>query len=249
MEQTTVISIKGLSVSYEKKRVLTNIFLNFKAGNLYGVIGPNGAGKSTLFKAILGLIDINAGTIKIEGEPIKTKRKKVVYVPQKSEVDWSFPATVYDIVLMGRYPHKKIFQRQNTEDYSIAMEALEEVGISDLKDRQIGALSGGQQQRVFIARALCQQAEIFLLDEPFVGVDMTTEEHIIKILKKLASQGKTLLVVHHDLSTVPEYFNKVLLLNQRKIAFGDTDVAFTAEHIAQAYSGQLPILHQIGMIE
>jgi len=243
------ISIKGLSVSYERKRVLTNIFLEIEAGNIYGVVGPNGAGKSTLFKAILGLIDINTGSILVDGEPITKKRKQVVYVPQKNDVDWTFPATVFDIVVMGRYPHKGIFQRINKEDERIVMEAMEEVGITHLKDRQIGELSGGQQQRVFIARALCQQADIFLLDEPFVGVDIPTEEKIIQILKSLASQGKTLLVVHHDLSSVDDYFDKVILLNQRLVAYGDTNTTFTRENIGKAYGGQLSILQKTGMIE
>ncbi|MFK8101707.1 MAG: metal ABC transporter ATP-binding protein [Saprospiraceae bacterium] len=242
------ISIKGLSVSYERKRVLTNIFLELEQGKVCGVIGPNGAGKSTLFKAILGLIDINIGTVLINGQSIDTQRKTVVYVPQKNEVDWDFPATVFDIVLMGRYPHKKVFSRINDADKKIALEALEEVGIAHLQERQIGELSGGQQQRVFLARALCQRADIFLLDEPFVGVDVTTEEKIIQILRKLASQNKTLLVVHHDLSNVPSYFDTVVLLNQRLIAFGDTLRTFTEENIAKTYGGQLPILHKTGMI-
>lgn len=247
--QPSIISVKGLSVSYEKKRVLTNIYLDIEPGNIYGVIGPNGAGKSTLFKAILGLVDTNSGTVKVNGKPIQSNRKQVVYVPQKNDVDWNFPATVFDVVLMGRYPHKKIFQGISQEDKEIAMEALREVDIEHLKDRQIGELSGGQQQRVFIARALCQEAVIFLLDEPFVGVDMTTEEKIILILKRLASEGKTLLVVHHDLSTVADYFNKVILLNQRLIAYGDTEMVFTEDNITKAYSSQLPILHKTGMIE
>ncbi|MEM6963468.1 MAG: metal ABC transporter ATP-binding protein [Bacteroidota bacterium] len=244
-----MIQVKGLSVSYEKKRVLTNIFLEVEAGNIYGVVGPNGAGKSTLFKAILGLIDINTGEIKINGKDIRSQRKEVVYVPQKNDVDWTFPATVFDIVLMGRYPHKKIIQRLNREDKKMAIAALEEVGMTAFKDRQIGELSGGQQQRVFLARALCQEADIFFLDEPFVGVDMTTEEKIIQILKRLAAEGKTLLVVHHDLSTVEQYFDKVILLNQRLIAYGDTNTTFTKENIAKAYGGQLPILHKTGMID
>lgn len=245
---SAIITVQSLSVSYERKRVLTNIYLDIEPGNIYGVIGPNGAGKSTLFKAILGLIETNSGTIKIHGKSIKSSRKEVVYVPQKNDVDWSFPATVYDVVLMGRYPHKKIFERMNEEDKRIAMEALEEVGITQLKDRQIGELSGGQQQRVFIARALCQEASIFFLDEPFVGVDMTTEDKIIQILKRLASEGKTLLVVHHDLSTAAEYFNKIILLNQRLIAYGDTETVFTEDNVAKTYSSQLPILHKTGMI-
>jgi len=244
-----VITVKGISVSYEKKRVLTNIFLNIISGNIYGVVGPNGAGKSTLFKVILGLIEANTGEVIFNGKTLKERRRKVVYVPQKNDVDWSFPATVFDIVLMGRYPHKTVFQRLNKEDKEMAMHALEEVDMVSFRDRQIGELSGGQRQRVFLARALCQEADIFLLDEPFVGVDMTTEERIIQILKKLADEGKTLLVVHHDLSTVEEYFDKVILLNQRLIAYGDTNNTFTKENIAKAYGGQLPILHKTGMID
>ena len=242
------ISVTGLSVSYDKKIVLTNIFLEIEAGQVYGVIGPNGAGKSTLFKAILGLINTNAGKILVNGKSIEEQRKEVVYVPQKEDVDWQFPATVMDIVLMGRYPHLKLFQRLQKKDREAAMEALREIGIEHLKDRQIGELSGGQQQRVFLARALCQGANIFLLDEPFVGVDVTTEEKIIFILKKLASEGKTLLVVHHDLSTVKAYFDQVILLNQRLIAFGKTESTFTEENIAKAYGGQLPILQETGMV-
>lgn len=245
---TNAITVKGLSVSYERKVVLSNIYMDIEQGYLYGIIGPNGAGKSTLFKALLGLIQPNAGEILIEGAPIKSKRKKIVYVPQKSDVDWSFPATVLDVVLMGRYPHKKLFQRLDSQDHEMAMDALREMGIENLAQRQIGELSGGQQQRVFLARAICQQADIFLLDEPFVGVDMTTEEKIIQLLKKLATEGKTLLVVHHDLSTVRDYFDKVILLNQRLIAYGDTHQTFTEENVAQTYGGQLPILHQTGMI-
>jgi len=246
MSKDITVAIRGLSVSYERKRVLTNVFLELEAGNVYGVVGPNGAGKSTLFKAILGLIEPSNGTILINGKSILAGRKNVVYVPQKSDVDWQFPATVYDIVMMGRYPHKKIFQRLNKQDHAFAMQALEEVGMTQFKDRQIGELSGGQQQRVFIGRALCQQAEIFLLDEPFVGVDITTEERIINILKNLAAQNKTLLVVHHDLSSVRRYFDKVILLNQRLIAAGDTETTFTQENISKAYGGQLPILHKTG---
>ncbi len=244
----TTISIKGLSVSYDKKRVLTNIYLDIAAGNVYGVIGPNGAGKSTLFKAILGLLEPDSGEILINGLPIQKQRKKVVYVPQKDDVDWQFPATVMDVVMMGRYPHKGVFQKLDKTDKELAAKALEDVGILELKDRQIGELSGGQQQRVFIARALCQQADIFLLDEPFVGVDVTTEERIIEILRNLAEQGKTLLVVHHDLSSVPVYFDKVIMLNQRLVAAGDTDITFTEENIAKAYGAQLTILHKTGMM-
>lgn len=244
-----VISVNDLSVSYERKRVLSNIYLQVEQGHVYGVLGPNGAGKSTLFKAILGLIDVASGEVKVNSLPIESQRKAVVYVPQKGEVDWTFPATVYDVVLMGRYPHKSVFSRISSADHAKVKAALEELGITHLQKRQIGELSGGQQQRVFLARALCQEAEIFLLDEPFVGVDITTEEKIITVLKRLASEGKTLLVVHHDLSTVPAYFDQVILLNQRLIAYGATERTFTQENIAKAYSGQLPILHQTGMID
>ncbi|MEM0995113.1 MAG: metal ABC transporter ATP-binding protein [Bacteroidota bacterium] len=247
MNTAPSIEIKSLSVSYDQKRALTNLYLEIEAGHIYGVIGPNGAGKSTFFKAILGLTDTDSGTILVEGKPIQAQRKKVVYVPQKNDLDWTFPTTVLDVVLMGRYPHKGVFQRLNAQDKVMAINALEETDIVHLKDRQIGALSGGQQQRVFIARALCQGAEILLLDEPFVGVDIMTEEKIIHILKRLAADGKTLLVVHHDLSSVVDYFDKVILLNQRLIAYGDTLTTFTEENIAKAYKSQLPILHKTGM--
>jgi len=245
---TTHIKVRGLSVNYGTKRVLTNIHLDIHSGNVYGVIGPNGAGKSTLFKSILGLIDYNAGDIEVLGDEIEDVRKQIAYVPQKDEVDWEFPATVKDIVLMGRYPYKKLLQRLDKNDNAIAQDAMNKLGIADLADRQIGKLSGGQQQRVFIARALCQQADVFFLDEPFVGVDITTEEKIISILKELASEGKTILVVHHDLSTVEQYFDKVILLNQRLIAFGDTVTTFTQENIAKAYGPQLTILHKTGLV-
>jgi len=242
------IIVNGLSVSYDRKRVLTNIFLEVEKGNLYGVIGPNGAGKSTLFKSILGLTDSNSGSIEVLGQKIKKVRKKIAYVPQRDDVDWSFPATVMDIVLMGRYPHKTLMQRINNEDKVKARKAMEEIGIADLENRQIGQLSGGQQQRVFIARALCQEADIFFLDEPFVGVDILTEEKIISILKRLAKEGKTLLVVHHDLSTVEQYFDKVILLNQRLIAYGDTETTFTNENMAKCYGPQLTILNKAGLL-
>ena len=245
----SIISVKGLSVSYERKRVLANIFLEIEAGRVVGVVGPNGAGKSTLFKAILGLIDINTGTIKVAGKPIEEVKKKMAYVPQKNDVDWNFPATVMDIVQMGRYPHVKVLSRLSKRDIEISEYALEEVGMIQFRDRQIGELSGGQQQRVFLGRALCQEADVFFLDEPFVGVDITTEEKIINILRKMASESKTLLVVHHDLSTVDDYFHDVILLNQRLIAYGPTESTFSSENIKLAYGGQLPVLHDTGKLD
>jgi ABC-type Mn2+/Zn2+ transport system ATPase subunit len=238
------INIKGLSVSYDRKRVLTNIYLKVPAGSIVGVIGPNGAGKSTLFKAILGLIDNNVGDIKVHGQDIEEVRKRVAYVPQKDDVDWTFPATVTDIVRMGRYPHKGMFQSLNKKDFEIADQAMSDLSILDLKNRQIGELSGGQQQRVFIARALAQEADLFFLDEPFVGVDMLTEDKIIELLKRLREENKTTLVVHHDLSTVEEYFDHVILLNQRLVAFGKTEEVFTSENVNRTYGAQLNILHK-----
>ena len=249
MNNQISISVKGLSVSYERKRVLANIFLELKAGRVVGVVGPNGAGKSTLFKAILGLIEPNTGIIKILDKDSDQVRKEIAYVPQKNDVDWSFPATVMDVVMMGRYPFKGVFQRLSREDKDIALEALREVGMEAFRDRQIGELSGGQQQRVFLARALCQNAQVFFLDEPFVGVDILTEEKIINILKKLAKEGKSLLVVHHDLASVQDYFDDVILLNQRLIAYGPTKTTFNDENIRRTYGGQLPLLHKMGELD
>lgn len=242
------ITIEGLSVSYDKKRVLSNVYLRIEEGRLIGVLGPNGAGKSTLFKSILGLISNNTGTITIFGKPISESRKRIAYVPQRDEVDWTFPATVRDIVMMGRFPAKTIWQKMDAIDHRKAQEAMEELSILDLADRQIGALSGGQQQRVFLARALCQEADILMLDEPFVGVDITTEEHIIRVLRKLSKEGKTLLVVHHDLSSVKEYFDQVILINQRLVAYGDTDTTFVAENIAKTYGAPHTILLEAGNV-
>ncbi len=243
-----IITIKNLSVSYERKRVLTNIFLDLEMGKMYGLIGQNGAGKSTLFKAMLGLVEPSAGEIEYIGhKSLATLRPKMAFVPQKNEVDWTFPATVFDVVLTGRYPHKGILQRINAHDHTLALEALQQVGIEHLKDRQISELSGGQQQRMFIARALAQHADLFFLDEPFVGVDAATEASIINILKNLVAKGKTVLVVHHDLSTVHAYFDKVILLNQRLIAAGDVNTTFTPENIGKAFGGQLGILQMMNI--
>jgi ABC-type Mn2+/Zn2+ transport system ATPase subunit len=239
-----VIQIEGLSVSYSNRRVLTNIYLDIEAGHVIGVIGPNGAGKSTLFKSILGLTEISSGEIKIFNKDLKDVRLRLAYVPQKDDIDWTFPASVKDIVLMGRYPHKSLFQKLNEEDHRIADNAMKELEIYDLRDRQIGLLSGGQQQRVFIARALCQEADLLFFDEPFVGVDITTEEKTIQIMKRLASEGKTLLVVHHDLTTVPDYFSRLIMINQRLIAYGDTKAIFSNENISKCYGAQLTLLQK-----
>lgn len=244
-QKAMAVEIAGLSVSFGHKRVLANVHLELEAGRLYGVLGPNGAGKSTLFKAILGLLPVDSGTIKLLGVPVNTQWPRIAYIPQKDEVDWDFPATVRDIVIMGRYAHRRFWERMSAADRRAADQAMEAMGITELRDRQIGALSGGQQQRVFIARALCQEAELLFLDEPFVGVDITTERRIIEILKTLAAEGKTLLVVHHDLATVPEYFESAVLINQRIVAVGPTAETFTEDKLAATYGGQLPILHGV----
>lgn len=238
------IEIKGLSISYQSKRVLTNIFLNIHPGRIYGLVGPNGAGKSTLFKAILGLIEPDVGQVTVFGEALKRHPEHIAYVPQKDEIDWDFPATVEQIVRMGRYPFKKLFQGFNRADSEFVKEALRKMDLTDLKNRQIGKLSGGQQQRVFIARALCQNAEIYLLDEPFVGVDMVTENTIVDTLRELRGQGKTAVVVHHDLNTLEDYFDHTILLNQRMIAHGPTREVFTQENLSKAYGPQLNILNK-----
>ncbi len=245
---SVAISVQDLSVSYDRKRVLSNIFFEVEEGRRYGILGPNGSGKSTLLKAILGLIEDYDGTVEVLGQDVRNVRRRVVYVPQRSEIDFTFPATVKDVVLMGRYPHKKVFQRLNAEDHRLANEAMEELGITDLQNRQIGELSGGQQQRTFLARALAQQADVLLLDEPFVGVDIPTEEKIIEVLRRLSAAGKTLMVVHHDLQAVPEYFDHVVLLNQRLVAAGPTEEVFTPETLRRAFGGQLALLQQAGQI-
>jgi ABC-type Mn2+/Zn2+ transport system ATPase subunit len=229
------IEIEGLTVSYDRHPVLSNIYLDIDPGRIIGILGPNGAGKSTLFKAVLGLVRPDQGTVRVFGRPPGEYTERLAYVPQKDEVDWTFPASVRDIVLMGRYPGKSVFQSLTRRDRDIADNAMDKLGIRDLAGRQIGALSGGQQQRVFIARALCQEADLLLLDEPFAGVDIVTEEHIVHLLRELAAEGKTILVVHHDLSTVTDYFGQVLLVNRRVIAFGDTATTFSPANIARAF--------------
>ncbi len=236
------ITIRDLHVSYDEKVILEHIDLDIRKGKITGVVGPNGSGKSTLFKAILGLLESNAGTISITGKDIEHVRKSLAYVPQKDGVNWEFPATVSDVVIMGRYPHKSIFQGIGKKDWDIAVHALEDVGMTEYKDRQIGELSGGQQQRVFIARTLCQQAEFLFLDEPFVGVDIKTEEKIVEILKNLAKEGKTILVIHHDLSKIKDYFDDLILINRGIVAAGTVEETFTKANVEKAYGGSLPFL-------
>ncbi len=239
------INIEDLSINYGSKRVLSNIYLELLKGHVIGLIGPNGAGKSTLIKAILGLIDYEVGRIEVFGQPVDNVRKRIAYVPQKDEIDWSFPATVFDVVMMGRYPHISNFSSPSKADKELVHEAIEEMEMGPFKNRQIGKLSGGQQQRVFLARAIAQQADLFLLDEPFVGVDSTTEHKIIDLMQKQAKEDKMLLVVHHDLASVSHYFDKVIMLNQRIIAFGNVNEIFTEAYLKKTYGGQLSVLNNV----
>lgn len=236
------IKVENVTVAYRKKPVLQDISFTVPEGKLIGIIGPNGAGKSTLIKAILGLIPKASGSVSIYEKPYTKQRKLVGYVPQRGSVDWDFPTNALDVVLMGRYGHIGWFKRPSKKDVEYALECLDKVGMKEFANRQISQLSGGQQQRVFLARALAQDATVYLMDEPFVGVDAATEKAIISLLNELKEQGKTVLVVHHDLQTVKEYFDWVLLLNLRKIAIGPTEEVFTVDHLQKTYGGRLAFL-------
>ena len=222
------IEIRNLTVAYGENIALENLNLDVEAGSLMALVGPNGAGKSTLIKTILKFLKQITGEIKING-------KTLAYVPQRNSVDWDFPTTLFDVVEMGCYGRVGLFKRVSKEEKQQVLKAIEQVGMLDFKDRQISELSGGQQQRAFIARALVQEADIYLMDEPFQGVDSTTEKSIVDILKKLKSEGKTLIVVHHDLQTVPTYFETVTFINKSVIASGKIKEVFTQENIDMAY--------------
>ncbi|MEK5207756.1 metal ABC transporter ATP-binding protein [Psychrobacillus sp. FSL H8-0510] len=234
----TAIAVKELYVSYFGSEALKNVSFTVEEGKLVGIIGPNGAGKSTLLKALLNLIQKEKGEVAILGKTIKEMRTKVAYVPQRSSIDWDFPITVFDTVLLGTYPKLGVFKRPKKIDKAFAYECLEKVGMTEFSKRQIGELSGGQQQRVFLARALAQEPEIYLLDEPFVGVDVTSEETIILILKQLRDLGKTVVVVHHDLRKAKEYFNELILLNKELIDFGVVEKVIRPEVLEKAYNIQ-----------
>ncbi|WP_339017570.1 metal ABC transporter ATP-binding protein [Fusobacterium animalis] len=222
------IEIKNLTVAYGENIALEDFNLDVEIGSLMALVGPNGAGKSTLIKTILKFLKQITGEIKIS-------KKSLAYVPQRNSVDWDFPTTLFDVVEMGCYGRVGLFKRVNKEEKVKVLKAIEQVGMLDFKDRQISELSGGQQQRTFIARALVQEADIYLMDEPFQGVDSTTEKSIVDILKKLKSDGKTLLVVHHDLQTVPTYFESVTFINKTVIASGKVEKVFTQENIDKTY--------------
>ena len=231
-----VIEIEKLVVAYdEDKPVLDNFNLGIEKGKMTAFVGPNGAGKSTLIKAILEFVKPITGSITINGKKYAQEKKKTAYVPQRGSVDWDFPTTLYDVVEMGSYGRVGFLKRVPKSEKNRVMEAIEKVDMLEYVDRQISQLSGGQQQRVFIARALVQDAEIYLLDEPFQGIDKKTEGSIVKILKGLKEEGKTVIVVHHDLQTVPEYFDEVVLINRKVIASGKVNEVFTKENIDETY--------------
>lgn len=234
-EKTTVISVHNLTVAYEEEPVLWNISATIYQGSLLGVIGPNGAGKTTFIKSLLGLIKPIAGVISIFGKPNNNVSHAIAYVPQRTSIDWDFPINAFDVVLMGTYAQLGWFRRPQKKEREAALQALEQVGLREYAQRPIGQLSGGQQQRVFLARALVQDAPIYLLDEPFNGVDTVTEKLIVDVLKNLCKQGKTVVVVHHDLQTLAEYFDWLLLLNRTCVAYGPVDQVLKPEYICAAY--------------
>jgi manganese/zinc/iron transport system ATP- binding protein len=239
------LEIHDLTVSYHKKPVLWGVDLRIPKGQLIGIVGPNGAGKSTLIKAAMGLMPLNSGWVKVFGKPVKKNLRRVGYVPQRESVDWDFPVSVMDVVLMGRYGHLGLFKRPQKKDHEIARECLDKVKMLPYANRQISNLSGGQQQRVFLARALAQESDLYFMDEPFVGVDAATESAIVALMKELKDKGKTLLVVHHDLPTARNYFDMLLMLNMRVVAFGPTKEVFTNELLQKTYGGRLTILSEV----
>jgi manganese/zinc/iron transport system ATP- binding protein len=233
------LAVSGLTVSYGEKPVLFSVEFAAPAGAMLAIVGPNGAGKSTLIKAALGIVPRISGEVTVFGRPYEEMRHSIAYVPQRASVDWDFPATVLDVVLMGLYREIGLLPFAGRKHKAQAMECLERVGMAAFAGRQIGQLSGGQQQRVFLARALAQEAEIYIMDEPFAGVDAATERAIVAVLKQLNAAGKTIICVHHDLSTVTDYFDHVLLINVRKIADGPVATTFTAENLQATSGGRL----------
>ncbi len=238
----TAIDVRDLTVAYRDKPVLWDIDLTVPSGVLMAIVGPNGAGKTTFIKGMLGLIRAAAGQVRIFGKPYEEQRHCVAYVPQRGSVDWDFPTSVLDVVMMGLYGRLGWIRRPGRRERVLAIEALEKVGMQEFAERQISQLSGGQQQRVFLARALVQDAEVYLMDEPFQGVDATTERAIITLLRELRAADKTVVVVHHDLQTVAEYFDHVMLLNVRRIASGRVEDVFTDENLRLTYGGRVAFL-------
>lgn len=238
------IAVRELHVSYFGNEVVRDVSFSIERGSMVGIIGPNGAGKSTLIKAMLGLIPSDKGDIRFYGKETNEVRKQIAYVPQRSQIDWTFPITVMDTVLIGTYPSVGLFKFPKRKEKAWALECLRKVGLEEFRDRQIGELSGGQQQRVFLARALAQKPELLLLDEPFVGIDVASEETIIRILKELQLEDKTIVVVHHDLSKANTYFDQLLLMNKDLIKFGATHEVLNREVMSKAYAHQLQFLEK-----
>ena len=243
-EPDLALHVEDLTVSYQGKPVLWDVDIDIPPGVMAAVVGPNGAGKSTLLKAVLGLVAPTAGHVRLFGAPYARIRRRVGYVPQRSAVDWDFPTTALDVVQMGRYGHLGWFRRPGRRERELAMDALARVGIADLAQRQISQLSGGQQQRVFLARALVQDADVYFLDEPMAGVDAPTERAIVELLKDLRDAGRTMVVVHHDLSTVRDYFDWLVVLNVRVIAQGPVARVHTAANLRRAYGGQIALIER-----
>ena len=241
----SALEIHDLTVAFEKKPVLWNVDLMIPQGKLVGIIGPNGAGKSTLIKAVMGIVALSSGYAKIFDQDIDDVRSRISYVPQRESVDWDFPASVLDVVLMGRYARLGLFKKPRKADRDIAMDCLKKVGMEAFAHRQISQLSGGQQQRTFLARSLAQQADIYFMDEPFAGVDAATEKTIINLLRNMTQNQKTVMVVHHDLHSVSQYFDWVIMLNTRLVAVGPTATTFTQKNLHETYGGKLTILSDV----
>jgi manganese/zinc/iron transport system ATP- binding protein len=238
------LEVHDMTVAYHRRPVLWDVDFQVPEGNLVGIVGPNGAGKTTLIKAILGLVPLASGKVEIYGQPYRDQRHLVGYVPQRESVDWDFPVTVRDVVLMGTYGRLGWFRRPGRAERELADQCLDQVGMRSFARRQIRQLSGGQQQRVFLARALAEKAQVYFLDEPFSGVDAATESAIVDLLQAMRNDRKTVFVVHHDLQTVREYFDWVILLNMRLVAGGPVAQTFTPDNLQKTYGGRLTLLDE-----
>jgi len=240
------LEFHDVTVAYGRRPVLWNVDLTVPGACLFGIIGPNGAGKSTLLKAALGLVPLAGGEVRILGAPLEQVRGRVGYVPQRESVDWDFPVTVTDVVLMGTYARLGWLRRPGPRERSLAAECLDRVGLADVADRQIGRLSGGQQQRVFLARALAQQADVYFLDEPMAGVDARSQERIFRVLAELRAEGRLVVMVHHDLRSAGDWFDAVALIDMRLVAAGPVAEVLTPENLRRTYAGRLDLLDEIG---
>jgi len=244
MLSAAAVTVHDLTVAYRDTPVLWDVDLAIPAGTLTAIIGPNGAGKSTLLKTILGLMRAAAGSVEIFGQSLASQRRRIAYVPQRGSVDWTFPTDALDVVTMGTYGRLGWIRRPGKAERAHALASLEQVGMTDFAGRQISQLSGGQQQRVFLARALVQDADLYFMDEPFAGVDAATEQAIVRLLKELRAQGKTVVCVHHDLESAPDYFDWLVLLNVRLMAAGPFPETFTRDHLTRTYGGRLHLLEE-----